>query len=442
MPPFERPIADPRADAVAAAPQTHVPRIALICPTMWDHAELPALVRGGRFRPHAHGDDASEYPESFDTDAFVAEAVQRFHREPVDGLMASDDYPGTPVAAVIARELGLRAPSPQAVLLCQHKYYARIAQQAAVPEAVPEFRLVRGDDIEGSIAGLRYPAFVKPVKSFFSVLAQRVDGPEALRTLAHRARPHLEGFVRPFNRLLARHTDFDIDGAHLIAEGLLAGQQVTVEGCVWRGEVRPVGIVDSIMYPGTISFERFEYPSSLPRAVQRRMEAIAARFVTSIGFDDGLFNIEMMYDPSSDAIHIIEVNPRMCPQFADLMEKVNGVNTYEILLDIAAGRRPVIHRPESARFRAAASLVPRLFADHIVRRVPGVPDIARLHERFPDARLKVLCSEGHRLGEELQDGASYRYAVVNLGGDSREHVLARYAEAMRDLPFAFDSVHG
>jgi len=94
------------------------------------------------------------------------------------------------------------------------------------------------------------------------------------------------------------------------------------------------------MHPGTISFARFEYPSALDLGVRERMARIAARFISSIGFDNGLFNIEMFYDPNSNSIHLIEVNPRMCPQFADLMEKVNGVNTYEIALAMppACGR--------------------------------------------------------------------------------------------------------
>src|SRR6266446_7967785 len=53
------------------------------------------------------------------------------------------------------------------------------------------------------------------------------------------------------------------------------------------------------------------YPSSLDERIQWRMSDIAIRFMRSIGFDNGLFNIEMMYDEDKDAIHIIEANPRM-----------------------------------------------------------------------------------------------------------------------------------
>jgi hypothetical protein len=58
-----------------------------------------------------------------------------------------------------------------------------------------------------------------------------------------------------------------------------------------------------------------------------------------------------------------------------------------------------------------------------------------VRERFPDARLKVLCREGHRLSEELQDGNSFRYALLHLGGDDRKHIAERHAAAMRELPF-------
>lgn len=46
---------------------------------------------------------------------------------------------------------------------------------------------------------------------------------------------------------------------------------------------------------------------------------------------------------------------------------------------------------------------------------------------------------GCRLSEEQQDGKSYCYAVLNLGGKSRADTLARCEEALRHLPFAFEA---
>lgn len=159
----------------------------------------------------------------------------------------------------------------------------------------------------------------------------------------------------------------------------------------------------------------------------------------SIGFNHGLFNVEMFYDAQTNAIYIIEINPRMCPQFADLMEKVNGVNTYEIALAIASGTPPTIHRA-APKYRAATSFKLRIFEDHLVEAVPNAAELAAFSARFPDARLKVLCSEGRRLSDGLQDGKSYRYAVLNLGGESRADTHAQCKEALRQLPFAFTAI--
>ena len=411
--------------------------VVFLCPTMWDASELPRATADGRHRVVPYGTDVGDHPGQFDADAFIDEVMSTFQGRRIDGVAASDDYPASIVAAAVARELGLPGPGPECVLLCQHKYYSRLAQRAAVPEAVPAFTLVDPRDVLEAAGRLTFPVFVKPVKSFLSVLAQPVDTEDDLARVARQAAGHLRDFVRPFNQLLARYTTFPLNGSYLLAEELLGGAQVTVEGCVSRGDVRIIGITDSIMYPGTNSFARFEYPSALPATVRRRMAELAVRLMRAIGFDDALFNVEMFYDAGRDAIHVIEVNPRMCPQFADLMEKVNGVNTYAVALDIATGVRPVI-RNGRGRYRVAASFVCRRFQDARVRRVPNGEEVAAFAERFPDARLKVLCHPGGMLSEALQDGQSYRYAILNLGGASRGELRARFEEAVQALPFEFE----
>lgn len=406
---------------------------------MWDLAEAPAAAARRGVALATYGTDVSEHPEAFDAPRFVDDAIAHLAGSGAGAVFATDDYPGSIVAAAVARAAGLPGADPAAILLTQHKYYSRLAQRAVAPEMVPNFTLLSPERLYELALTLPYPCFVKPVKSFFSVLAERVDGPEALLALAQRARAHLTGFVRPFNALLARYTSVPHDGRHLIAEELLSGVQVTVEGCVHEGEAQIVGITDSIMYPGTISFARFEYPSSLPAAVQARMSEIAARVARALGLDHTLFNIEMFYDAARDAIEIIEVNPRMCPQFADLMEKVNGVNTYDIALALAAGERPMV-RAADAPHRAATSFVLRRFEDAMVERTPAAEDLDALHAALPDARVKVLCRVGHRLSEELQDGKSYRYAVVNLGGDGPSDLARRFERAMALLRFEFEPV--
>ena len=191
--------------------------------------------------------------------------------------------------------------------------------------------------------------------------------------------------------MLERHTGQSIGSKRLIAEGILKGAQVTVEGYAFGGKASVMGIVNSIMFPGTIAFSRFDYPSRLPEDVQAHMADIAVALMQGLGFDNGLFNIEMMYDSDTGRIAIIEINPRMASQFADLYEKVDGTSSYQVLLDIAEGRAPRFTRRQG-RYTFAASCVLRAFADH---RVPRHPMLAISRARlYPDIRVELHATVG------------------------------------------------
>jgi hypothetical protein len=169
------------------------------------------------------------------------------------------------------------------------------------------------------------------------------------------------------------------------------------------------------------------------------MSDIAATLMPGLGFDNGLFNIEMMYDPSSGAISIIEINPRMASQFADLYEKVDGTNSYAVLLDIAQGRAPHFTRRQG-RYGFAASIVLRSFDDYVVAALPSEADLERLKRAYPDIRVEILARVGRALSSEMQDGTSYRYSIVNLGGKDRDDVLAQFAACRDSLAIVFEPV--
>ena len=73
----------------------------------------------------------------------------------------------------------------------------------------------------------------------------------------------------------------------------------TVEGYVHAGRVTIVGVTDSVMYEGTLSFERFEYPSRLPAGRVAEVSGLAARLPGAFAFDNGFFNAEFVVpDPA------------------------------------------------------------------------------------------------------------------------------------------------
>jgi biotin carboxylase len=422
-------------------------KILILCPTGREYRDLPAIAEslnyslvfdefGGDYFDNPTSENEDGKTRALDVLAEIEDLVGRYADAGIDGVTSAVGYPGMSVASIVAQRLRLPGPSINCILLCEHKYYSRIAQRALVPSATPAFQLLDPKTTGQLNDPGAFPLFVKPVKANFSINANRVETLEELdETLRFCRLP--ERFVKPFNDLLAAYTDYEWDASNLLAESLLEGMQVSLEGYAYRGRVHVMGIVDALMYPGTISFERFVYPSRLGDDVQQRMAHIAETFIKGIGYDDALFNIEMMYDPARDRISIIEINPKIASQFTDLFEKVDGTSTYSPLLQIAAGEEPIFRRRQGD-FPLAASCVLRTFEDKRAVSVPSRQQIETLARRFPDARLEVCASPGRLLSEAMQDGKSYRYALLNIGAETEEDLTAKLDLCRSLLDFQFE----
>jgi hypothetical protein len=356
----------------------------------------------------------------------------------VAAVISPHEQFGTLVAALVAQRLGLPGPDPLAILIAQHKYYARVEIGRVAPAAVPAFGAFPYTVRHAQQLPLPFPFFVKPVKATFSVLARRVDSFEELRQHL-RFKPFeqhiIKRLVKPFNDVLRDYPRFEIDAHHLVAEGLVQGMQLNVDGYACRGEFRVLGIVDEVMYPGTMAFNRFEYPSSLPPPVQARVAEMALTAMRAVGFDHGLFNVELAYDPRSDALQVIEINPRVASQFVTLYEWVDGIRLYDIMLDLALGETPRC-TPRATEHSHAASFIFRKFDGQPLHPVPGRHQVERVHERHPDAHLMLYVKHGADLAREMKWLGSHRYAVLNLRGRDQADLYARYRDIRDSLGFA------
>lgn len=427
----------------ASAPSTSRQRILVVCPTDWERTAIasPALQEQYEFIlccEELYDSIGLWKALRFDVRRYL-DAVAAAHRDRgIAGILGTGDYPGCIFGAYIGEKLGLTTPHPREIVRLSHKFYSRELQKKLVPEATPAFEALYPGSLRPP-RSLRYPYFVKPVKGTMSIRAQMVHSPLDLRralTFSLRERVRGWALLRPFAQLLTAYFAQPVPAHAFIAEAPLRGQQVTVDGFVQNGQVTVMGIVDSIMYPGTMSFQRFEYPSALPPDVQERMSAITTRLMSGAGLDHSCFNIELFYDLHSDAISIIEINPRMSYQFSDLFERVDGMSSFSAQLALATGR-PVAWPRGGGPERAAASFVMRRFTDAQVLAVPQAAQLAEIAQRVPGAHIKILCAPGERLSDHDQDVGSYRYCITNLAAPSREELHARYALVEQLLPFRF-----
>jgi len=250
------------------------------------------------------------------------------------------------------------------------------------------------------------PFFVKPAVGRLSQGAVRIDGPAELARLA-RDSPYAERY-----EAIAALAGAGPGHAHgFVAEELLAGREVTLEGYVRRGRVTTIGVTDSVMYPGTISFERFEYPSALPAGRRAELAGIAERIVPAHGLDDAFFNVEF-FVPDEGPPGIIELNARLASQFAPLVLAVLGRSTYDALFDLACGDDPAWSAADPDG--VAVSYVVRVFEDAFVEAVPEPAD-----------DVEILVRPGLRLSEQgANDAQSYRLAIVYGVGETRDEALA------------------
>jgi hypothetical protein len=380
-------------------------QILVVCPQRRD----PPPGRWGGFHVRHGGPDL----DSVDVDPEALLDV--LASSPADGVIGTKDRSAL-MAALIAERLGTPGPSPNAVVACQHKPSSRDIQRRISPASTPASELLSG------LPSFPPPWFVKPVVGRLSQEARRVDDPETLLALADDL-PYREGYAR-----LARLAGVNPESTRgFLVEQLVTGAEVTLEGYVRHGVVTTIGVTDSVKYPGTNSFERFEYPSALAAVRLSELDNLARRLVAAHGLDDAFFNVEFLVSRSGLA-QIVELNPRIASQFAPLVQAVHGRSSYDALCSLSCGENPA-WKPDDA-FGVAVSYVMRVFEDALVEAVPE-----------PEEGLEVLVSPGGLLSEQgLNDSASYRLAIFSEWAETREEAVSRCRRRAAALAFRLSSV--
>ena len=409
--------------------------------TPFHREKLESIRDAERFRFHGLLDE----PHDYDVPGMLRQAEAELRAFPgrIDAVAGYIDFPISTMLPILCARLGLRSPDLESVLKCEHKYWARVEQKKVVPEAIPGFTAVDPFDLD-ALDGieLSYPYWIKPVKSSGSFLGFRIPSRKLLDRATEEIREGIGQLGEPFNFVLD-HQPLPpeirrVDGNHCIAEELIGGRQCTLEGYVFEGEVHFHGTVDSIRVPNSSSFQRYEYPSRLPRRVQARMADIGARVLRHVGFDNSGFNIEFFWDKTRDRVWLLEINTRVAQHHSDLFEKVDGTSNHEVPIKLALGERP--HIPmRQGRFRRAAAFFLRAWDDAEVTRVPTAAEIDALVHRFPGTIVHPQVEKGMRLSDlHEQDSYSYTLAIVYMGAGSRKALRDNWRTCAASLNFGFD----
>jgi hypothetical protein len=289
---------------------------------------------------------------------------------------------------------------------------------------------------------LPYPFWLKPIKAYSSHLGFRIDGPDDLRHALGILRERIGRLGTPFQQILSRLPDLPeevaaVPGTWAIAEGIIDGDQCTVEGFVHDDEVAVHGIFDIHRDENRSTFTDYVYPSRLPEEVRGRMRAISRDLIHAVGYDDAPYNIEFFWDREADRTWILEVNPRISREHADLMRWVDDTSNLQVMARTALGEDPELDR-RAGPCKVARKHFHRRRDDALVERVPTGAEIAELEERHAPAVIEVGLHEGQRLSElEDQEPYSYEVADLYLGGSSEEDVESKRRAVVEALDIRF-----
>jgi hypothetical protein len=386
-------------------------------------------------------------PEEYDLRELMARAEAELAAFPgsVDAVVGYIDIPVGVMLPILCANFGLRSPSLKSVLKCQHKYWSRLIQAEVIPEHIPRFTSFDPFDPRAlERIDFFYPFWIKPVKSGGSHLGFRINRPEDFHRALPLIRQAIPRLAEPYNQLM-EYSDLPpavakVDAYHFLAESILTGRQCTLEGYVHNGEVHVYGMVDSIRHRNRTTFFRYQYPSSLPRRVHRKMVEVAGKVLRHIGLDHSPFNVEFFWRPRDDTVWLLEINTRISQSHAPLFEKVDGASNHLVMVETALGRRPELPRGQGA-YRCAAKFYLRSFVDRVVTRVPDEKEIAALRAEIPGLEVLPTVAAGTRLSTlPEQDSYSYSMAYLFLGGENQADLLRKYRHCLERLRFEAEPV--
>lgn len=365
----------------------------------------------------------------------------------VDAIIGHWDFPTSTILPILRKHRGLSGPSLEAVLKCEHKYWSRLEQKKVVPEHVPAFAAFDPFDENPRVQiDIAYPFWIKPIKSHSSFLGFKIDSDEDFSHAIKEIRKKIEVVARPFNSVL-EYADLPseiaaIDGYHCIAEEIISAKyQCTLEGYCLNGDCEIYGTVDSgrVGKHGS-SFSHYGYPSAQPDAVRDKMKAIAGKVLKSIGYDQSPFNVEFFYDDATEAMHLLEINPRISKSHCPLFLLVDGASHHQVVIRTALGEEPDFPRRKGDFPYAAKFMMRHMGPNARVEHAPNHSELDHLQHDFPELRLKLHVETGMRLSDlAMQDSYSFELADVFLGGDNPEAVQERYERCRAEIPITLDS---
>ncbi len=380
---------------------------------------------------------------SFGVREYLYQTVERINHHPeiYDGVVGTHDSSAV-FAAIIAEETGKRFATVQSTICCQNKYLCRRIQRAYTPDHTPGFCLAL--DYLRNPERLQAPFFIKPVRANISFGAHRIETPQQLEfyigsesmDIARFNQYYLEAiesYSKHYNAInMATCNSF-------LCEDLIDGNQVTVDGYIFEGELTCFGVTKAVFHPRTNSFSHHEFPYELSTWLHSAITSALSRLIPKIGLNNSFFNVELRIDETAGTFKIIEVNSRIAFQFARTIEAVTGISPLYMLCDVAVGRRPALTPQTEHLFNYCYNFELHRFSDAKILQTPTKSVFDEIALKYPEVRIRNLIHENVNLSDFKHNPESFRYCILDVPGNSREEIMSKYDDVTAMLSYKFDT---
>ena len=356
----------------------------------------------------------SEYAQGLqidlrDHDRAVTTILDAARVRPFAGIIGTDDST-TQIATRVASQLGLPHNPLESVRLTSRKDLARL-RLAGHDVNIPEFRLL---DLNVSLAeqaeSVTYPCVLKPVSLSASRGVIRVNNFTELQQAVSRIE-NILGDEEPLASEV-RST--------LLLEQFIPGQEVAVEGMLYRGQLAILALFDKPDPMNGPYFEETYYltPSRLAETVQLQIHQQIDAACRAYGLVEGPVHAECRVN--KDGVWLLEIAARtiggLCGQ---LLRFGTGYGLEELVLAHARGQRLELQRKAEA---AGVLMIPIPEAG-VLKRIEGLL-AAQAVPLVEDVNIEIR--EGYEL-VPLPEGGQYLGFIFARG----PHV-AEVEQALRE----------
>jgi biotin carboxylase len=335
-------------------------------------------------------------------DPDVVEKAVRDLVRPATAVMTVAEY-FVPVAAQVARRLGLVGVDPATAALCRDKRVARRECEAAgIP--VPRYAFVRGrEQARAAVEHTGLPCVVKPADESASVDVRMCA------TLSE-----VEEHVALLSDRRANSRGQEHEPGALLEE-FLFGPEVSVETFSQHGRHTVLGVTDKVLGPVPTFVELgHTFPSVLPAAVTARCDEAARRVLDATGYAFGAAHLEFRLTATGPVL--IEINARTGgDHIPALVEHALGIPLLDRAVGLFTGTPAELAPTRSAgaaiRFLVGApGRVAAIDGRDNALRIPGVIDVQLVVK--PGDVIRRARNSHDRLGFVLATAASSAEAAA------------------------------